>query len=452
MSAAIEKATVQRALSAHAAIGLLASALLYLVCVTGTVLVFYQEWQRVEQMDAPEMAMIDPGAVQTAVAAVLASEKGKPATTHLYVHLPVPGLPRTTITTDSQAVHVDTAGRIAGAEENSWSEFLLALHYSLNIPGSIGLIVVGALGVMMLALSLSGVIAHPRIFRDAFRLRARDRAGVGLADWHNRLSVWTLPFGLAIALTGAMIGLGLLGAWGLAASFYKGDVEAAYAPIFGGEAKADPAPAPVADVAAPLAWIAAHRPAVRPTYLILHDPGTRGQHVQLIAEHPQRLIYGETYEFDASGRFLGTAGMADGHMGQQMAASTYNLHFGNFGGLPVKFAYFALGLALTIVVATGTSIWLGKRERRGIGTPRLRAGWDAVMWGIPLALALTFLARAGFGNGAPLIAIFWLSWIAVASLAVGIGRSRPKPLLQKAFVMAVLTAVAVVLIRCWVAS
>src|SRR5690606_38522757 len=55
-----EPATVKSALSAHAAIGLLAGALLYLVCLSGTVLVLYQEWQRFEQPDAPEMTAIDP--------------------------------------------------------------------------------------------------------------------------------------------------------------------------------------------------------------------------------------------------------------------------------------------------------------------------------------------------------------------------------------------------------
>lgn len=432
MSLPVDKGMVQRALSAHAAIGLLASALLYLVCLTGTVVVLYQEWQRVEQQDAPEMARIAPDAVQKAVAAVLASEKGKPLTTHLYVHMPVPALPRTTVTTDNQAVHVAADGTIAGPEENAWSEFLLAAHYALNIPGLVGMTIVGVLGVMIVALSLSGVIAHPRIFRDAFRLRARDRNGVGLADWHNRLGVWTLPFALAIAITGAMIALGSLGAYGLAASFYKGDTEAVYAPIFGAEAKPDGAPAPLANVAAPLAWIAAAHPDMRPTYVIVHDPQTRGQHVQIIAEHPRRLIYGESYNFGADGRYHGKAGLSDGHMGQQLAASTYNLHFGNYGGLPVKIAYMLLGLALTVVVATGTSIWLGKRERRGLREPRLRAGWDAVVWGVPLALALSFAARMLLGNAAPLAAIFWGSAaiIIVAAMAVR-SRRRPKPLLQK---------------------
>lgn len=445
MTLTISKDAVQRALSGHAAIGLLASALLYIICLTGTVVVFYQEWQRIEQPGAPEMAAIVPDAVQRGVAAVLRAEKGRPATTHLYVHMPVDGLPRTTITTDHQAFHIDADGTIAMPEENAWSEFLLGAHYALNIPGLVGMTIVGIFGVMIIALSLSGVVAHPRIFRDAFRLRARDNHGVGLADWHNRLSVWTLPFSLAIALTGAMIGLGVVGAYGLAAAFYNNDVEAAYAPIFGEEAMPDATPAPLANVAAPLVWLAKNHPDLRPTYVILHDPGTRGQHVQLIAEHPRRLIYGETYQFGPDGTYHGKVGLSDGHLGQQLAASTYNLHFGNYGGLPVKLAYVVFGLALTVVVATGNSIWLSKRQRRGLREPRLRAGWDGVIWGVPVALALTFLARLLIGNEAPLIAIFWVLTIGIPMLAVVIRpEPRPKRLLQRLLVASATAGLAVV--------
>src|SRR3546814_15121245 len=111
-----------------------------------------------------------------------------------------------------------------------------------------------------------------------------------------------------------------------------------------------------------------------------------------------------------------------------MAASTYNLHFGNFGGRPVKFAYFGLGLALTIVVATGTSIWLGKRARRGLHEPRLRSLWDAVLWGVPLALVLTFLARMLAGNDTPLTAIFWLLTALILTPAAARPQPRPRPL------------------------
>lgn len=424
MKFALDKNVVKKALSAHAAIGLLASALLYIVCVTGTVVVFYEEWQRIEQRRVPEMTAIAPEAVQAAVANVLASERGKTPTTHLYVHLPAKALPRATVTTDHQAVHVDASGAVAMREENAWSDFLLELHYTLNLPALVGISIVGVLGVMMLALSLTGVLALPRIFRDAFRLRARQTGGVALTDWHNRLSVWTLPFGIAIALTGATIGLATLAGYGIAAKYYNNDINATYATIFGAEAKPDARPAPVPEVAAPLRYMAAHFPEVHPYYVVLHDPQTAGQHVQIIAEHPNRLIYGDNYNFDAAGRFMNKAGLSDGALGQQAAASNYNLHFGNFGGLPVKIAYFVFGLALTVVVATGSFIWLGKRARRGIHEPRLVAGWHAIVWGVPLALTVCFLARLLFGNGAPLVAIFWIGLALILAAALAIGGSR----------------------------
>src|SRR3546814_18875554 len=99
--------------------------------------------------------------------------------------------------------------------------------------------------------------------------------------------------------------------------------------------------------------------------------------------------------------------------------------FGNFGGLPVKFAYFGLGLALTIVVATGTSIWLGKRARRGLHDPPLRSLWDAVLRGVPPALVLTFLARILAGHDTPLTPIFWL--LPALTLLAAPLRPEPRP-------------------------
>jgi uncharacterized iron-regulated membrane protein len=420
MSAAPELSSVKRALSAHAAIGLITGGLLYLVCLTGTVAVFYPELQRLEQAVAPEMETIAPDAVQRGVEAVLASEKGKPPTTHLYVHMPVEDLPRATITTDTQAVHLNADGSIAGPEEIAWSDFLVALHYTLNIPGLFGMTLVGALGAMILALSISGVLAHPRIFRDAFCLRARDHSGVGLADWHNRLSVWTLPFSVAIALTGAVIGLGSLSVWGLAQLRAEGDVTKIYAPLFGPEGKPDARPAPAPDVAGVLRAMAQRYPSVKLTYVILHEPQTVGQEVQIAARHSQRLIFGEYYRFDAQARYLGAAGMADGDLGQQAAASTYSLHFGDYGGLLVKLAYVLFGAALTAICATGVYIWLGKRRRRGFAEPRLARLWDGVVWGGLLVLAATLIARVVLGNAVLFVPVFWLGLALVLIMAAAL--------------------------------
>ncbi|GFM31253.1 PepSY domain-containing protein [Novosphingobium sp. PY1] len=413
MSAAIESGTVKRALSAHAAIGLIAGALLYLVSLTGTICVFAEELQRIEQPDAPEMAQIAPDAVQRGVEAMLAAEADKPVTSHLYVHMPSADLPRATITTDNGARHLHPDGSLAEPEEIAWTDFLVALHYKLNLPSLVGISIVGALGVMMLALSLSGVVAHPRIFRDAFRLRARDKGGVGLADWHNRMSVWTLPFSIAIALTGAAIGLASLTAFSVASAGYGGDAEAVFATIFGDEPTPDKAPAPMPDVASALRHMASEKPDIAVDYVVLEDPQTAGQAVRLIGKPERRLIFGEYYGFDARGRFTGSVGLSDGALGQQAAASTYDLHFGNFGGLWVKIAYFVFGTALTAICATGTYIWLGKRRRRGQDELVLRAGWDGIVWGAPLAVAATFAARLLWGNETPFAAIFWIIYLIV---------------------------------------
>ena len=422
MSFAFAKDTVRKGLDAHSAIGLVCCALLYLICATGTAVVLYEEWQRFEQPDAPEMTGIAPAAVQQGIENVLAAESDRDTTTHLYVHMPTEALPRTTITTDTQAFHVDADGAIVVPEENAWAEFLLALHYRLNLPAVYGMTLVGAFGAMIVALSISGIVAHPRIFRDAFRLRARRRDDVATVDWHNRLAVWSLPFALAIALTGAMIGLFYVSGGSMAASAYGGDSEAAIAPIFGAEAEADLTPAPVADAVPALTHMAREYPDVTPYYVILHDPRTAGQHVQIVGEHERRLIFGEYYAFGPQGEFHGTAGMADGTVGQQLAASTYNLHFGNYGGLPVKIAYIVFGLALTVVVATGTFIWLNKRARQGRPAPRLAAAWWGIVYGVPVALAATFIARLAIGNTAPFVALFW----GVLALTIGVALLRKR--------------------------
>ena len=166
MTFAFSKDIVRKAISAHSALGLVCCALLYLICATGTAIVLYEEFQRLEQLDAPEMSAIDAASVQRGIENVLASEKGKPATTHLYVHLPSEALPRTTITTDTQAVHIDRQGEILVPEENAWAEFLLALHYRLNLPALYGMTLVGLFGAMIVALSVSGIVA-PVALRNA---------------------------------------------------------------------------------------------------------------------------------------------------------------------------------------------------------------------------------------------------------------------------------------------
>jgi uncharacterized iron-regulated membrane protein len=417
-----QRTLVQRALGGHAAIGLLAGALLYIIALSGALVVIHDRWQRWEQPGIAETETLSPAAAQAAMAAVIASEKGKPATTHLYLRMPTPDLPRAVVTTDHGAWYVDGTGNVVGREAHSWTEFVIGMHEYLHLPVILGMIVVGALGVALAALAFTGILAHPRILRDAFRLRTRHDSQIARADWHNRLGVWTLPFVLATTLTGAFIGLGSLGTTMLANAYTGGDLVKVYAPIFGEEPAANPAPAPLPDIATALATVTQRFPDSTVTYIIAHDPGTAGSHVQVVAEQPRRLIYGETYRFGPRGEWHGPVGLSDGALGQQFAASTYNLHFGNFAGLPVELAYMVFGLGLCVVTATGTTLWLQKRRRRGLGGTRLAACWAVVIWGVPLLIVALAWARAIGGPDLPFAGLFW----GVLALAVLVAAVMPR--------------------------
>ncbi|MGJ3627183.1 PepSY domain-containing protein [Sphingomonas sp. MMS24-JH45] len=178
----------------HAAIGLLASALLYLIALSGSLIVIHDRWQRWEQPTVAETgATLPPAALASAVAAGAAVDRGKPATMHLYVRMPDAALPAPSSPPIHSAWYVDANGRIVAREAHAWTEFVIGLHEYLHLPQTWGLMLVGALGVMLAALAVTGVLAHPRIVRDAFRLRARHDGQIARADWHNRLAYGRCP-------------------------------------------------------------------------------------------------------------------------------------------------------------------------------------------------------------------------------------------------------------------
>lgn len=437
---------VARALAVHGALGLAIAALLYLLALSGVLLLFNHELQRWEQPGAPEMRGIEAEAVARGAAQSLAVQPER--TTHLYVNYPLPDLPRTVITTDHGAHFIDADGDLAGVEHFPWTQFLLDLHYYLHLPSLPGLTLVGALGALLLGLVLSGVLAHPRIFRDAFTLR-RGAGRLTTVDLHNRLAVWSAPFHAVLALTGAMLGLATLLAVLLAGSGQAEDTHAVFAPVFGDEAPADLAPAPLADLVAVQRAMRSDHAAVPLHYLIVHDPATRGQHVTAIARPSDRLIFGEYYHFDPQGRFLGNTGLAEGKLSQQLAASIYGLHFGDWGGLPVKLVYALLGSLLALVVATGPRIWLARQRARGTARPHWEAAWSGVLWGAPLALAVTLLAAVlGVDRGGLLVAGFWVVLgLAIAGAARGVDAAQAGRQLRLASGVLLVSAVLVHAVR-----
>lgn len=406
------KNRVAQSLHAHSILGLVVGGLIYILSLSGTISVFNHDLQRWEQPGAPEMAEISPEAAAQAARSVFLSEDTP--TTHLYINFPQPDLPRTVITTDTQAFFAKSDGTVADREAFPWTQFLLDLHYYLHLPHVLGLTVVGAMGAFLLAMSISGLMAHPRIFRDAFTFR-RGKDRVALADLHNRLSVWTAPFHVSNALTGSILGLASVMAFAIAGMSYGGDTEPVFSPVFGEEPAPDAAPAPLGDIAGPLSYVGENFPEHPPTYFIMHDPGTAGQNSSVILNHTDRLIFGEYYQFDTGGNYTGNVGMSDGTVGQQIIGSVYNVHFGNWGGVPVKLAYLIFGLSLCLIIASGLRIYFVRKRNKGEALPRMEAVWEALIWGTPTLLSLTLLI-ALLGGETFLVPLFWIGLVGFLAL------------------------------------
>ncbi|MEZ5939270.1 MAG: PepSY-associated TM helix domain-containing protein [Hyphomonadaceae bacterium] len=408
---------VAAALSGHAALGLALGALLYIVCLSGTLAVFYNEIERWEDPSVPEMSAMTPEAAGRTAANALAMLEETPH--HFGVRLPTPDMPRTVVFAEGRVLAADAEGVIVAEPRRAFETFLLNLHIYLHLPGVVGLTFVGFLGAHAGRPDHFRTAGASAIFRDAFTMRFGGSKRLGEADLHNRMSVWAAPFHLVIAVTGALIGLSSVLALFVAVLAYNGDVTKVFEPIFGPDQEmTDETPAPMADIPAAYTNLKSAHPEVHPYYVSMHDPATKAQTLSINALYPRRLAYSELYAFDVDGTLRGSQGMVDGPVGRQAFAASYTLHFGSFGGLPIRLAYGVLGVALCMVVATGLNIWFIKRRERGRPAPRLQRSWTAVVWGAPASLSLSLLA-AGLGvSGAGLIAVFWASLALAIAWAV----------------------------------
>ena len=409
---------VRTVLSGHSGLGLVAAALIYIVCLSGTAAVFLNELKLWEEPATPTMTHATPPAVQAFAEAIT---KAHPKAGFVYLGLPAPDYPRLHAYVGEQVFVGDAQGRIVGEASAPWAHFLEHLHIYLHLPETVGLVVVGLIGAALTGLIVSGFLAHPKIFRDAFAFRWAGAKRLSQADLHNRLSVWGAPFHLVVAWTGAYIGLASLLLFAVAGVTTQGDIAKVSAPIYGVVPKADPTPAPFPDLVKTLAWFDG-KPQLEPTLLSLTNLGTKGQLVEVNAVLPKRVIYAERYTFDAQGRMTGKLGLSDDGLGKQIFASSYPLHFGSFGGLPVKIAYGLLGAALCVVTSSGVTIWLTRRRDRGRPAPRLEKAWAAIVWGSTATLALS--AALWLALKVPPVWVFWLPLAVLIAAAVAVKDAR----------------------------
>lgn len=152
----LSPATVRAVLSGHGILGLAFAAVIYLVCLSGTLTVFVHDLERWEQPTAPAVSRIDDTALTRALDEVQAQV---PSGTTLYASLPSADEPGAEITAYSPNFEREWSIDAQGAlieKATAFSAFILNLHIALHLPRLWGEFIVGMAGVALLSSLVSG--------------------------------------------------------------------------------------------------------------------------------------------------------------------------------------------------------------------------------------------------------------------------------------------------------
>ena len=354
------------ALWLHRWTGLIATPFLLMLCLTGSVLIFHDEVDRLLG-DAPPAAaapanplslaaLANSAMAQAPTKAVQSIVVSAEQPDRAYVGL-VPRGPSKLA--DAQLLLLDRATGKPLAFTNPDDRFtgiLLELH-ARWFAGVTGELFGSTIALLVLICLITGVVIHaPFVRRMAFGVIRRGRGARLLQlDLHNLIGLIVLGWASVVTFTGACLGLGtiLLGIW------QNGELTA----MAGGRGLAPPAAIVSVDKAATAA--AALLPDRILTFAIYPDTDFSSP------RHFTFLMYGrEPYNehlFDIVLVDAGTGKVAAAKplpWYLKLVVLSGPLHFGNYGGLPLKLLWVTSAFGVLFITGNGAWLWWARRRKR----------------------------------------------------------------------------------------
>lgn len=241
--------------------------------------------------------------------------------------------------------------------------WLLDLHYEL-LAGHAGLLAAGLFAVLLCALGVTGVWLYREFWRHLFTLRWGRGARLLFSDVHKFVGITTVAFNLLLGFTGAYWNLThLVGHW-LAGDPPQPKIEQRlYADTLSLDALA-------ADAAARL-------PGFRGNFISLpSDPAAPALTFWGAVEPRGALTspYGSTVVYDPqTGAHRATADLRAAGWWLRVVDSFRPLHYGTFGGWPVRVLWCLGGLTPGILATSGFCLWWLRRRRAARGAHAVRS-------------------------------------------------------------------------------
>lgn len=374
----MRRSAIKKWVWVHKWSSLVCTAFLLMLCITGLPLIFHDEidWLVEEE---PVFGMAGVGSSSTAQGLLPLDDMleralaNRPGEVPLYMAFDN-DQPAMTITTgprpDSpgsqmtiQSFDRSTGDLIGAISDDSASgvdavmHFILQLHTDMFL-GLPGMLFLGAMGTAFVIALVSGVVLYAPFMRklDFGTLRTSRSTRTKWLDYHNLIGIVALAWMLVVGVTGVINALAvpIEKAW-------KANELAAMTRDYAGRAPLDPARYGSLDKAMSAARAAL--PGNNPQFIAF--PGgtfSSNYHYAVFFQGDtpltQRLLTPALIDA-ATGEFTAARPMPWYY---QALSLSRPLHFGDYGGLPLKLLWAALTLFTIHVLGTGLYLWLAKRR------------------------------------------------------------------------------------------
>ncbi len=359
---------------------LVCTIFMLLLCLTGLPLIFHHEIGHLlgTEVEAPAMPEGTPRAsLDTVIAAAKAVHPGRMVQFVsqaedddkvwfvTLTHTPDP-------TEDFKSVAVDarTARVLSDIPTNQgFMNLMFRLHVDLfaGLPGKLFL---GFMGLLLLVAIVTGVVLYAPFMRKLrFGEVRRDRSTrVKWLDLHNLLGIVTLVWALVVGATG------MINTWAdLMIKYWQYDqLSTLLAPYKGKPVIAMDQRGPLQQA---LDAARAHAPGTKLSFIAFPGTSFSSPH------HNTVFLRGNA---PLTSRLLQPV-LVDAHSGQVTAAPqlpwyltallvSQPLHFGDYGGMPMKIIWALLDIATIVVLGSGLYLWLRRRAPASAAAPAAPTG------------------------------------------------------------------------------
>lgn len=345
----------------HKWTSLVCTAFLLLLCVTGLPLIFWEEIAHLTDGQG-ELAEPAPGqrpaSLDLLLGKALAQHPGdvplffgwddhEPA---VYVNMGArPDTPPAEMNT--VVLHAYTGEIVDVPNFNEGVMFFLYRLHTDMFLGLGGMLFLGAMGLLFVTAIVSGVVIYGPFMRklDFGTVRRNGSSRLKWLDLHNLLGVVTLAWALVVGLTGAINTLAtpLQQKW-------QADVIAQFAADYAGK----PRPTHLASLDAAVAKARATEPGMTPAFVSFPGVGYSGDHHLGVFMHGATPLTERIFQpvlLDAATGDLTAKPQVPGYMLTLLISQP--LHFGDYGGLPLKVIWALLDLVTIIVLSSGLYLW-----------------------------------------------------------------------------------------------